>query len=52
MKAKKKTKKKPRLNQNLKEAVTAAYKLGLMDGEERVLKELGHDDITESILAQ
>ena len=45
MKTKKKTKKK-RLSLNLKEAVTAAYQLGLMDGEKRALREKRNDSNT------
>jgi len=37
---KKKKSARPRSNPNLKAAVKAAYKLGLMDGEEKVLRRI------------
>ena len=36
----KRKKKKPRMNPKLKAAVDAAYKLGLMDGEDKVLRQI------------
>ena len=36
---------KPRINPKLKAAVEAAYKLGQMDGEEKVLRRVREDSI-------